>query len=316
MTITRKLLTAGAATLTLLSTSIAQAKTVYQVGFDYLTFSATEERYDGVTTESVKNSYEIEDSTWITLTGSHKFSSNLYGFFDISSKQEDASNNLKVLASIASDDFTFRTRRGEYVGEFSQAVQDGTPAQSEEVDTEYFSFDAQYHAVGIRYLNMGAPTVLEYPLTINLIDDRTESGDGLDPDFEIEGYMLFVQADSFRNSLKESKVNQGWYGTGSIFIGMGYGTGKMSNTGVENFNTQSGTTLSSDELGLLLVEFSAKLGMAKDVALGSFGKMSYELAYSLNLLHYGNWEDGGFEDPNVEQDIIQHGPSFSLGLTY
>lgn len=314
MSTTRKLLTAT--TLALLSTSIVHAQTAYQVGFEYLTFSATEDRYDGVTTESVKNEYKIEDSTWITLTGSHKFASDFYGFFDISSKQEDAANNLKLLAAIASDEFIFRTRRGQYVGSFSQAVLDGSAAQSEDVDTKYFSLDAQYHAIGIRYIDMAAPTVLEYPLTINLIDDRTESGDGLDPEFEIQGYMVFLQGDSFRADLLKPNINPGWYTSGSIFLGLGYGNGTISKTGMANFNENSDTTITSDDLPVILAEFNFKLGLSKDMRLGATGKMAIEFAYSLNMFHYENWEDPAFEDPKVEQDIIQHGPSFTLGLAY
>ena len=316
MTITRKLLTAGATTLALLGNSAVQAQTAYQVGFEYLTFSATEDRYDGVTTESVKNKYEIEDSTWITLTGSHKFSSDFYGFFDISSKQADAANNLKLLAALASDEFIFRTRRGEYVGSFSQAVQDGTAAQTEDVDTKYFSFDAQYHAIGIRYIDMAAPTILEYPLTINLIDDRTESGDGLDPEFEIQGYMIFVQADSFRTDLLKPTIRPDWYASGSVFAGLGYGDGTISQIGMTNFNERSETTITSDALPVIMAEFNFKLGLSRDMRLGATGKMSMEFAYGLNMFHYENWEDPAFEDPKVEQDIIQHGPSFTLGLTY
>ncbi len=306
-------------TLALLGTCFhAVADTRYQLGFDYLNFSATEDRYDGVTTESVSNKYEIEDALWITLTGSHQFSSDFYGFFDLSTRQESASDNLKLLASLTSNDITFRTRRGAYVGTFSQSVRDGSPAQTEEVDTTYFSLDLQYHLVGLRYLNMSAPTVLEHPLLIDLGNDRTVTKDGLDPEFEIEGYEIFLFIDGFQEALKESASRSDWYMATSVFLGLGSAQGKMSDQGRANIIARSGSTPDRDTETLTIVEFSVQVSLAKDISLGATSKFSYACGYSFNMTGYQADSQNAFgvDRARVEQTIIQHGPSLNLGLTY
>ncbi len=74
------------------------------------------------------------------MRGAYGFSADFYGFFDLSTKQEEQGNNLKLLGSIAKGNVTFRTRRGSFQGEFSQIV-DGGVHQKEGVNTECFSLD-------------------------------------------------------------------------------------------------------------------------------------------------------------------------------
>ena len=290
--------------------------TQFSVSTDYLTFYSSDNRFDtGI--EDIKNKYEIEDSVWVTLNGSHSFSDNLYGFLDISSRQEDASNNLKMLASLTNGEWSFRTRRGQFVGQFSQSEGDGSRLhQVEEVNTEYFSIDAQYGLVGIRYLDMAAPTVLEYPPVTNISDRTTTTGDGLDPDFDLTAYEVFFSYDGFQDTLANNYVDPDWYATARVFFGLGFGKGTISDTGRANFEKASGETLADNKLDVEIIEFESKLSYTKDFRLASDTKASLALGYSLSVMNYTGKDDGSFNSLSISQAIFHHGPSLTLGMNY
>lgn len=291
--------------------------TQFSVSTEFLTFYAIEDRLDSLVGEDIENKYEIEDSMWVTLSGSHSFSENLHGFLDISSSQQDASNNLKLLASLSNKDWQFRTRRGQFVGQFSQFENSGSSLhQTEEVNTEYFSIDAQYGVIGIRYLDMEAPTVLEYPPTTNIADLTTTSFDGLDPKFSLSAYEVFISYDGFQDALSKSYINPDWYAAARVFIGMGFGTGTLSDTGRTNFEKESGETLADNKLSIGVIEMEMKVSLAKDFHLGAGSKASLALGYGFNILNYSGEDDSSFGALNVEQEIYHYGPSITLGMNY
>lgn len=291
--------------------------TQFSVSTEYLTFYAIEDRFNSLVGEDIENKYEIEDSVWITLSGSHSFSENLHGFLDISSSQQDASNNLKLLASLSNKDWKFRTRRGKFVGQFSQFENNGSNLhQSEEVNTEYFSIDAQYGIVGIRYLDMEAPTVLEYPPTTDISDLTTTSFDGLDPQFALSAYEVFISYDGFQDALSKSYINPNWYAAVRAFVGVGFGTGTLSNTGRTNFENKSGETLADDKVSVEVIEMEMKVSLAKDFHLGAGSKASLALGYGFNILAYAGEDDSSFGALTVDQEIYHYGPSLSLGMNY
>jgi len=302
--------------LTLLCTHLTHA-TQFSVSTDYLTFYSSDNRFKSGVGEDIKNEYEIEDSVWVTLNGSHSFSDNLHGFLDISTRQEDASNNLKMLASLTGEDWSFRTRRGQFVGEFSQYEANGSSLhQVEEVNTEYFSIDAQYGWVGIRYLDMAAPTVLEYPPTTDISDRTTTTGDGLDPDFDLTAYEVFISYDGFQEALTKSYVNTNWYFTGRVFYGMGFGKGTISDEGRANFESASNTTLADNKLDITVIELETKISYTKDFRLTADTKASLALGYSLNILAYDGEDNGSFGSLSVSQAIFHYGPSITFGMNY
>lgn len=293
--------------------------TQFSVGTDYLTFYSSDNRFDNPLSEKIKNEYKIEDSVWVTLNGSHKFSENLHGFLNISSRQEDASNNLKMLASLTSKDWSFRTRRGQFVGEFAQYEANGTRLhQVEEVNTEYFSIDAQYGWFGIRYLDMAAPTVLEYPPVTSISSGSvtTTTGDGLDPDFDLTAYEVFISYDGFQKALTKNHVNTDWYFTGRVFYGIGFGQGTISDEGRANFESASGETLADNKLSITVIELETKISYTKDFRLAADTKASLALGYGLNILAYDGEDDGSFESLSVSQAIFHYGPSITLGMNY
>jgi hypothetical protein len=302
--------------LALLCTHFTHA-TQFSVSTDLLTFYSSDNRFKSGVGEDIKNSYEIEDSVWVTLNGSHSFSDSLHGFLDISSRQEDASNNLKMLASLTNGDWSFRTRRGQFVGQFSQSEDNGSRLhQVEDVNTEYFSIDAQYGLVGIRYLDMAAPTVLEYPPVTNISDRTTTTGDGLDPDFDLTAYEVFFSYDGFQDALANSYVDPDWYATARVFFGFGVGKGTISDTGRANFERASGETLTDNKLGVEILEFETKVSYTKDFRLGAETKASLALGYSLSVMNYTGEDDGSFESLSISQAIFHHGPSLTLGMNY
>jgi hypothetical protein len=291
--------------------------TQFSVSTEFLTFYAIEDRLDSIVGEDIENKYEIEDSMWVTLSGSHSFSENLHGFLDISSSQQDASNNLKLLASLSNKDWQFRTRRGQFVGQFSQFESNGSSLhQTEEVNTEYFSIDAQYGVFGIRYLDMEAPTVLEYPPTTNLSDLTTTSFDGLDPEFALSAYEVFISYDGFQDALSKSYINPDWYAAARVFLGVGFGTGTLSEAGRTNFEKESGKTLADNKLSVEVVEMEAKVSLAKDFHLGAGSKASLALGYGFSTLIYTGEDDSSFGALNVDQEIYHHGPSITFGMNY
>ncbi len=300
---------------------LVQSQTLYTISMDYMTFSALEDRLEAITTEDIKNKYEIEDSVWISLSGSHSFSSNFHGFLDISTKQEDASNNLKMLAALSNEDYTFKTRRGKIEGQFSQYVNDGSGThQIEEVSTEYFSIDAQYGSeifVGIRYLDMSAPTVLEYPPTIDLSQVKTITKDGLDPNFKISAWEFILGMDQFQHSLRQATTNPDWYPTVQFMLGIGFGEGTISETGRINYEAASSQTLTDNKVDVEVIEAEAKISYAKDFRIASNMKATIAVGYAINVLSYYAEDGGGsFDDLVVEQEIYNHGPSFTLGMVY
>jgi hypothetical protein len=302
--------------LALLATHVSQAQTQVSVSTDYLTFSGMESRLEGVFGD-IKNEYKIEDSTWVTLNGSHSFSNDLYGFLDISTRQEDASNNLKLLASLTNKDWSFRTRRGQMVGEFSQFVDDGSANhQTEEVNTEYFSIDAQYGVFGIRYVDMAAPSILEYPPTIDISGKKTITKDGLDPEFSVSAYEVFIGYDGFHADLAKSTINTDWHPTALIFLGLGFGSGKVSEIGKANYEKASGETIATTSLDMTVIEMESKVSLTKDFLVGSDMKASIALGYTLNLIAFYGQDGSSFAALEVEQEIFQHGPSLTFGMNY
>lgn len=292
------------------------AQSLIQVGVEYLTFEAEEARFEGASTGNISNKYDIEDSLWLSLRGSYGFSSDLYGFFDLTTKQEEQGDNLKLLASLSKGDFTFRTRRGEFKGDFSQTVEGGVH-QNEEVDTKYFSLDLQYSLFGIRYLNFQAPTVIESPVLVSLIDDQSYSRDGLDPEFEFTGFELFFHIDSVSQALKRNQMESDWYLGGEVFLGYSEGKGKISDIGLENYQLAAGKPADDPEPIIQLMEYQIKLGAARDLQFNSGEqRVSLMAGYGVSWLAYSTESGGEFEDLKIFQEIFQHGPYISLGAVF
>jgi hypothetical protein len=306
--------------LALFFASASYAQSQFSVSTDYLVFKGSETRISSSATllASVKNEYKIEDSIWVSFAGSYSFSSDLHGFLNVSTKQKDASNNLKMLASLTNKEWSFRTRRGQFVGEFSQYVDDGSGVhQSEDVNTEYFSIDAQYGLFGIRYLDMAAPSVLEYPINIDVSELRVETSDGLDPDFSVNAYEIFFSYDGFQRNLASKTINPDWYFTGRAFFGLGVGTAVVSDTGKINYEAASGRELTSTHLDAQVIEMESKISLTRDISITSGIKASIAIGYSFNAMSYSAREDeDDFYGLEVSQNIIHHGPSFNFGMSY
>jgi len=302
----------------LIFSNISNAQSLVLVQFEYLSFETEEMSFQEPAENPIVTEYEIEDSLWLSLRGSYAFSSDLYGFFDLTTKQEEQGNNLKLLASLSKGDLTFRTRRGAFKGSFSQYVE-GTEHQSEEVDTEYFSLDLQYSLVGIRYLNFQAPTILESPsLTVSDGGDLvTYSRDGLDPEFEFTGYEIFFQIDTLYQTLKMGEIEPDWYFGADFFLGVSEGKGKISQIGLENYELASGNSAEKIEPTIQLFEYQLKVGAARDLQFnGGQQLLSFMAGYGVSWLSYSTESGGEFDDLKVFQNIYQHGPYISVGAVF